>query len=188
MKKYSVVIIGLIALYTLIISIGVGMGTGSDSGVLTGKETLYSQHLNGTIVAYEEDDAPAGHVHDFSEATCTSAAKCDCGAIKGSPKGHSWKEATCSTRKTCTECFVREGTTLAHVYLSGKCTSCGMTEAPAVTEATTHTSVAEEATVWITETGDCYHAIPDCGNTKKSWKVTLVEAKGSYEPCEKCFG
>ena len=37
MKKYSVVIIGLIALYTLIISIGVGMGTGSDSGVLTGK-------------------------------------------------------------------------------------------------------------------------------------------------------
>lgn len=183
MKKYSVVIISLIALYTLIISAGIGMGSGAD----TGTEALYSQNLSGAIVAYEEDDVPAGHVHDFSEATCTAAAKCDCGAIKGSAKGHSWKDATCTTRKTCTECFVREGTTLAHVYLSGKCSACGSAEAPVITETTTQAAFEGEGTVWITQTGDCYHSIPDCGNTKVSWKVTLAEAKAGYEACEKCF-
>lgn len=43
------------------------------------------------------------------------------------------------------------------------------------------------STVWITKTGKCYHSIPNCGSTKKSWKISLAEAKKKgLKPCTKC--
>ena len=42
--------------------------------------------------------------------------------------------------------------------------------------------------VYITKTGKKYHSIPDCGNTKTAYKVTLAEAKSKTDgPCSKCW-
>lgn len=42
--------------------------------------------------------------------------------------------------------------------------------------------------VWITSTGSKYHCIPDCGNTKTSWQVTLDYATSQgYEACKRCW-
>lgn len=42
--------------------------------------------------------------------------------------------------------------------------------------------------VYITKTGKKYHSIPNCGNTKTAYKVTLAEAKSKTEgPCSKCW-
>ena len=42
--------------------------------------------------------------------------------------------------------------------------------------------------VWITGTGSKYHSIPDCGNTKTSWQVTLDYAiSQGYEACKRCW-
>lgn len=46
----------------------------------------------------------------------------------------------------------------------------------------------QERTVWITATGECYHSIPRCGNTKTSYEVTLSEAiDDGYRRCSNCF-
>lgn len=42
--------------------------------------------------------------------------------------------------------------------------------------------------VWVTATGDKYHSIPDCGNTKNAAQMPLSEAQKLYDDCEKCFG
>lgn len=42
--------------------------------------------------------------------------------------------------------------------------------------------------VYITKTGKKYHSIPNCGNTKTAYKVSLAEAKRKTEgPCSKCW-
>ena len=73
------------------------------------------------------------HTHDFtySPATCTSPAKCSCGATSGNPLGHQWISATCKAPKTCNRCKIKEGTAdpNAHVDTNkdGKCDLCGTT-------------------------------------------------------------
>ena len=55
--------------------------------------------------------------HEWKDATCTTAKTCTkCGITEGEPLGHSWKEATCTTPKTCTRCGVAEGIALGHTY------------------------------------------------------------------------
>lgn len=44
--------------------------------------------------------------------------------------------------------------------------------------------------VWLSETGEKYHSIPDCGrmNPNKARQVTKSAAEASgYEPCSKCY-
>ena len=36
------------------------------------------------------------HIHEFSEATCTKAATCECGKTEGSALGHNYKNGKCS--------------------------------------------------------------------------------------------
>lgn len=36
------------------------------------------------------------HTHSFGAATCTSPAKCSCGAVSGAAKGHDYKDGVCS--------------------------------------------------------------------------------------------
>ena len=45
-----------------------------------------------------------------------------------SATGHSWKEATCTTPKTCTKCGATEGNALGHNYVNGTCSRCGESE------------------------------------------------------------
>lgn len=89
---------------------------------------------SGTVLFTETDAALEGtHTHDFtySPATCTSPAKCSCGATSGNPLGHQWISATCKAPKTCNRCKIKEGTAdpNAHVDTNkdGKCDLCGTT-------------------------------------------------------------
>lgn len=89
---------------------------------------------SGTVLFTATDAALEGtHTHDFtySPATCTSPAKCSCGATSGNPLGHQWISATCKAPKTCNRCKIKEGTAdpNAHVDTNkdGKCDLCGTT-------------------------------------------------------------
>lgn len=62
------------------------------------------------------------HVHTFSDATCTEAAKCSCGVTSGEALGHDYKAATCTTPETCTRCGVTNGSVLEHIYKDATCT------------------------------------------------------------------
>ena len=68
------------------------------------------------------------HSHSYGEATCTSPAKCSCGATNGSALGHSWNNATCTSAKTCSRCGSTNGSALGHSYSSGKCSRCGASD------------------------------------------------------------
>lgn len=50
------------------------------------------------------------------------------------------------------------------------------------------TSVSNEATVYATATGECYHSKPNCGRTKKAYEITLDDARRrGLRPCSKCM-
>ena len=62
--------------------------------------------------------------HNWRDATCTSAKTCKtCGATSGNALGHSWKAATCSTPKTCSVCGATSGYALGHDWAAGNCTT-----------------------------------------------------------------
>ena len=104
------------------------------------KDAKYSATITAIVCGTEHtiftatDAALEGtHTHDFtySPATCTSPAKCSCGATSGNPLGHQWISATCKAPKTCNRCKIKEGTAdpNAHVDTNndGKCDLCGTT-------------------------------------------------------------
>lgn len=68
-------------------------------------------------------DSTTGHVHEFSDPTCTEPATCICGAHKGGALGHDFVDATCTTAKICLRCNVTTETALGHNYTAATCTS-----------------------------------------------------------------
>ncbi|MBR0373432.1 MAG: hypothetical protein IJH91_02755 [Mogibacterium sp.] len=57
----------------------------------------------------------ACHKHTWKEATCTEPKTCtECDETEGEPLGHDWVEATCTTPKTCSRCGATEGQALGH--------------------------------------------------------------------------
>lgn len=86
----------------------------------------YESSYNDQNDDYQNNDQQEQHVHSFSSATCTEAAKCSCGATNGAALGHKWKNATCQAAKTCTVCGVTEGNKAKHnMNGQGICNSCG---------------------------------------------------------------
>ena len=65
--------------------------------------------LKGTTVDIKVD---APHTHTWSDATCTEAQKCECGATQGEALGHTWVDATYSAPKTCSACGATDGAAL----------------------------------------------------------------------------
>ena len=64
-----------------------------------------------------------GHTHTWKDATCTEPKICsECGEKEGSPIGHSWKEATCTESKTCTICGEKQGNPIGHIWEAATCT------------------------------------------------------------------
>lgn len=56
------------------------------------------------------------HTHSYTyPATCTSPAKCSCGATYGQPLGHTFVGGTCTTRERCSRCGA-EGEYGNHAY------------------------------------------------------------------------
>ena len=56
---------------------------------------------------------PTACSHSWKDATCTTAKTCSkCGATEGSAAGHSWVDATYTNPKTCSVCQATEGSAL----------------------------------------------------------------------------
>ena len=82
----------------------------------------------------QEETTPTAHKHNFSDATCTEASKCECGDTNGYALGHSWEDAGCDVPQTCKTCGATSGVALGHNYSAADCDSpqtcsrCGMTQ------------------------------------------------------------
>lgn len=67
--------------------------------------------------------AACGCDHDWREATCTTAKSCtNCSETEGEPLGHDWQEANCEDPKTCVRCGKTEGDALGHSVETWKVT------------------------------------------------------------------
>ncbi|MBE6916448.1 MAG: bifunctional metallophosphatase/5'-nucleotidase [Ruminococcaceae bacterium] len=69
-----------------------------------------------------------GHVHIWSDATCTQPPTCACGEMQGEALGHTWVAATCTAAKYCSVCAVTVGSPMGHTYVAGICTDCAAAE------------------------------------------------------------
>ena len=108
-----------------------------NKGVVDGTQAWYQtcgQGLpahSGLTVYYEE--ATGKYVnkltaceHNWKDATCTTPKTCTkCGNTEGSALGHNWTAATCDAPKTCSRCGATEGSALTHNYVNGYCSYCG---------------------------------------------------------------
>lgn len=64
-----------------------------------------------------------GCEHEWKDADCTTPKTCTlCQATEGEPKGHSWQDATCTAPKTCKDCKETEGEAKPHSWLDATCT------------------------------------------------------------------
>ncbi|MBQ4121211.1 MAG: NPCBM/NEW2 domain-containing protein [Clostridia bacterium] len=68
------------------------------------------------------DSTTQGHIHYYTNATCTDPAICSCGRTKGSALGHEYSEATCTAPKFCNRCDVIVSASLGHEYSEATCT------------------------------------------------------------------
>lgn len=66
--------------------------------------------------------------HSWRQATCTTPKTCEkCGLTEGEANGHWWHEATCTDARICTVCLAidPESEPLGHLYIEEKCARCG---------------------------------------------------------------
>ena len=63
--------------------------------------------------------------HDIGNVICTESGVCKRCGEEVHATGHKWKEATCTTPKTCSVCGTTEGNALGHTTANGTCSRCG---------------------------------------------------------------
>ena len=72
----------------------------------------------------EPTTPPATCSHNWKDATCTTPKTCTkCGATEGKASGHNWKDATCTAPKTCSKCNATEGNAGGHSWKDATCTA-----------------------------------------------------------------
>ena len=60
--------------------------------------------------------------HEWKQATCTTPKTCSIGGeTEGEALGHTWVDATCAEPKHCSVCGETEGETLAHTWVDATC-------------------------------------------------------------------
>ena len=65
----------------------------------------------------ETTPKPTGHNHDWKDATCTTPKTCKaCDAVSGTALDHQWKAATCTEPKTCKICGITTGSAAGHYW------------------------------------------------------------------------
>ena len=91
--------------------------------VLDDSKTLWEYSLSdGDTLKLRSVCDGVGHV--WREATCTTAKTCAvCGDTEGETAGHVWNAATCTLPKTCSSCGATEGSSAGHKYTSADCIS-----------------------------------------------------------------
>ena len=87
-------------------------------------DVIYKEiKLTGKQIVSAEDECERNG-HTFKNATCTSPKTCSvCGATEGKALGHTWTDATCTSPKTCSVCRATEGEALGHTWVDATCTS-----------------------------------------------------------------
>lgn len=125
--------------------------------------------------------AACGHEHTWKEATCTEPKTCtECSETEGEPNGHKWEEATCTEPKICTVCGAKEGAPKGHAWVDATCTKPKTCSLCGVTEGE---PLGHDVGVSCTEKTTCNR----CGETVNplghDWKeATCTEAKN----CARC--
>ena len=67
---------------------------------------------------------PSDCVHTYKNATCTTPKTCSkCNATEGVAAGHNWVDATCTAPKTCSKCNATEGAAAGHNWVDATCTT-----------------------------------------------------------------
>ncbi len=97
----------------------------SDNSQITSTENHISNATDSSESTETINSVISVHTHSYSNATCTEAFKCSCGATNGSALGHNYSEATCTDAKKCTRCGTTDGSALGHNYDNGVCSRCG---------------------------------------------------------------
>lgn len=137
-----------------------------------------------------EEVAQETHVHSYSNATCTEAAKCSCGATKGSALGHNYSGKYCSrcgannpnyTEKEkhthyYTSQVTREATCGQEGIRTYKC-SCGHSYTESISKKSYHN--------WEYATCTTPKKCKDCGVTEGEAKAHSYSALYNYK-CDMC--
>lgn len=77
-----------------------------------------------TTLAMSVALSACGHEHEWKEATCTTPKTCvTCEETEGEALGHEWEEATCTTGKVCSTCGETKGEALGHKWEEATCTT-----------------------------------------------------------------
>ena len=90
---------------------------GNLQGILENKTTMNSMIRLGFLLAILISILTGcGCKHEWKEANCTTPKTCSlCNETEGSPASHSWSNATCTAPKTCDTCGITEGELLPHI-------------------------------------------------------------------------
>ena len=127
---------------------GIALNTTENKGITTSQESTTNNAYSTGVVTETNirGSTQLIHSHSYSVATCTTPAKCSCGATDGGALGHSYDNGKCSrcgvadsnyvthshfySAATCTtpakcSCGATDGGALGHSYDNGKCSRCG---------------------------------------------------------------
>ena len=62
------------------------------------------------------------HEHTWKDASCTEPKTCtECGATEGEASEHMWVDATCEVPRTCSKCGETEGSPIEHSWTDATC-------------------------------------------------------------------
>ncbi|MBQ8414619.1 MAG: hypothetical protein IJX58_05175 [Clostridia bacterium] len=108
-------------------------------------------------------EAREASAHQWKDATCTSLKTCTvCGYTEGEMLPHNWEDATCITAKTCKTCGATDGSALGHEWTTPDVDLCEVQSTCSRCGATDGENKEHTPTE---DDGDCTTAITciDCG-------------------------
>ncbi len=92
------------------------------NGQQSTNSTTIANSKNTDTTAVTKAKSTKRHTHNYTiAATCEGAAKCECGATRGTPLYHDWKNANCENPKTCLTCGKTSGSPLGHDWKTATC-------------------------------------------------------------------
>lgn len=111
--------------------------------------------------------AGCGCEHEWKDADCTTPKTCAlCGETEGEALGHTWKDADCTTPKTCSVCGATEGAALGHTWTEADC------ENPKTCSVCGETEGEALGHVWADATTEAPKTCTVCGATEGERIIT----------------
>lgn len=136
-----------------------------------------------TTLAMSVALSACGHEHEWKEATCTTPKTCvTCEETEGEALGHEWEEANCTTAKRCSVCGETEGEALGHKWEEATCTTAKVCNTCGETEGEALGHEWKEAT--CTEPQTCL----TCKITEGTKLEHDLNSTGKCKNCKKQVG